>query len=112
MLAFKGGRSRAEPWVKYMFVLMVVSAMGTWFTNRDTQYFGELTVEGLTLRDSIYVLTTELSGGMAALYLGMRFFRDEKDLMLWAKTMALAGLIYSLLLLVEMRAAPRCTSGL
>lgn len=107
MLLSKGGRARAEPWVRPLVVLMVISAFGTYFTNRDTQYFGAVEVGGLSLRDAVYVLTTELSGGMAALYLGMRFFRDESDLSLWVKTMATAGLLYSLLLVVEMRASPQ-----
>jgi len=107
MLLVKGARSRTEWWVQFMFVLMVISAMGTWWTNQDAQYFGELTVEGLTFRDSIYVLTTELSAGFLALYLGMRFFRDESDLLMWAKTMATAGLIYTVFLAIEMRVSPQ-----
>ncbi len=112
VLAFakpKGLNPRVEPWWYVAAIGLFVSLLLTAFTNQDAIYFpgtGAL-LPGHGFKDAGYVVLSTMLGPVPASYMGLRMFRKVDDLRTIVRTLTLAGLIYTVPVLIELRFSPQ-----
>ncbi|WP_432677109.1 hypothetical protein [Nioella aestuarii] len=95
-----------QPVAKVLVLVFIFSPMGTVLTNMDTVQFGSFTLPALRFRSGIAQCINQALL-VAPLLLARNFFHSEEDIrdLMWA--MAIAGLVYSLPLLLEVRLSPQ-----
>ena len=95
-----------NPLAKWLVCLFIVSPMATVLTNMDPVYFGTHGLPALQLREALAMMVQQTLV-ISPLLLARNFLRSESDLkdLLWG--MFLAGLIYSIPMLIEIRLSPQ-----
>jgi hypothetical protein len=107
-LLFAAGRLRAARPGRGPEILVIVALAGGVFTflnNRAPLFFGPVTVPGTAITD-LFVPDVWLVWGVPFL-LGRAFFRQPSDLRLLLACLAVAALVYSPLILLELRLSPQ-----
>lgn len=91
---------------RVLVLVFIFSPMGTVLTNMDPVHFGNFTLPALRLREGLAQCINQAML-VSPFLLARNFFRTDSDLkdLLWA--MALAGLVYSLPMLLEVRLSPQ-----
>jgi hypothetical protein len=100
-------RGKAEWWIWPLLGAAFLAGVMVWQTNLDPLRYGPKLIEPLNFKDGMYVALSGLLGGPLAVYLGMRLFRDERDMDEWLLVLTKLGVIYSLFILVELRFSPQ-----
>ena len=99
-----------DRWVTILAVLSIVGGACTGLTNGDALIFGEagaVVIPAMTVKDGLFVGISEFFPSCVAFYIGYALFRQREDverLLVW---LGVAGLIYSLFAIVEMRMSPQ-----
>ncbi len=89
-----------------LVLLFIFSPFGTVLTNMDPVHFGGFTLPALQLREAVAQCINQALL-MSPMLLARNFLRTDDDIrdLLWA--MLLAGLVYSLPMLLEVRLSPQ-----
>ncbi|MDB4990366.1 MAG: hypothetical protein JWN04_5544, partial [Myxococcaceae bacterium] len=98
---------KVERWWYVIFGLSFVSAMCTYLTNTETITSSVITMQGLNFKDGMYLVIGDVTMGLCATYIAMRCFSAERDITYWIRMLTGAGLIYSVLILIEVRVSPQ-----
>lgn len=85
---------------------LIVSSIATWLNNRDTLVYGPLVLPGHGLREAIWASSVALLDVVLPFYLGQRLFKTTDELKILLRGFAIAGLLYTPLVLAEARIAP------
>lgn len=93
-------------WIKILLLLYVLSPFITVLLNGDRINIGGRILPGLTFHDSISVVVNQWLYILPLLF-GRQFFRTYELQLLMFKTLVIAGLGYSLLMLIEIRISPQ-----
>lgn len=98
--------SPAKSAVRWLLVLVVLSAIMTVMTNRDAQVFGPKVLPPLGIQD----ITTNAGWltlhAVLPFHLGAALFRSPEEVKIFLRNFAIAGLVYMPLVLLEIRLAP------
>lgn len=89
-----------------LMTLMFLNAVMTVFTNLDPLFFGPLYIPGLGVRDLISEVVDTMVL-VAPYFLGRAFFRTPEDHRMLLRSLVLAGLVYTLFVLIEVRLSPQ-----
>lgn len=89
-----------------LVLIFIFSPFGTVLTNMDPVYFGSFSLPALQIREAV-AQSINQALLMSPLLLARNFLRQDDDIrdLLWA--MLLAGLVYSLPMLLEVRLSPQ-----
>lgn len=87
--------------------LLFLSGIVTILTNTDSVTLGVVSLPGSSSYDLVYSSIVTFLTWIPAYYLGFTLFRTKQDLHLILKYFSLAGLVYSLLCLWEIRMSPQ-----
>ena len=93
-------------WVKWLLLLFVISPVITVLLNGDQINIGGRTLFGLTNHDAISTVINQCLA-ILPLIMGRQFFRTYETQLLMFKTLVVAGLFYSILMLFEVRMSPQ-----
>lgn len=93
-------------WVKVLLLVFILSPFITVLLNDDQVNVGGRILPGLTLHDAISVTVNQLLFILPLLF-GRQFFRTYEQQLLMFKTLVIAGLGYSVLMLFEIRMSPQ-----
>jgi hypothetical protein len=99
-----------ERWFLGLCFAALVGGIIMGLTNSDVLIFGraaQVTIPAMTVKDGIGVAIVELFPSCVAFYLGYQLFRGQKDVENALADLGLAGLVYSLFAIVEMRMSPQ-----
>lgn len=91
---------------KTLYILYFVSPIFTVLANSDPFIDGAAYVQGLTLYDVLGVLVSQATD-LILISLGMNYLHDTASRQTFLKWIVILGLIYSLLILVEVRLSPQ-----
>lgn len=94
---------------KTLYILYFVSPIFTVLANGDPFIDGAAYVQGLTLYDVLGVLVSQATD-LVLISLGMNYLHDTASRQTFLKWIVILGLIYSLLILVEVRLSPQLHS--
>ncbi len=89
-----------------LVLVMIVGCFATVMTNGEVLRFGPRIVSSLHLWDALSIGWTFLFTYGLPFFLGRALFRDSRDLRVLLVCLGLAGLVYSLFILVEIRLSP------
>lgn len=98
-------------WAKWLLYLFVISPIITVNLNSDALTIGGRILPGLSFHDAISVTVNNLLF-ILPFFMGSRFFRSYESQLLMFKTLVIAGLGYSILMLYEIRMSPQLHSSL
>ncbi|MCG8555150.1 MAG: hypothetical protein MJD61_07660 [Proteobacteria bacterium] len=87
--------------------LLVIGALGTALTNSNPIFTGGERRPGLTFHDAIGMVVSDTLRVFTPFVLGASLVRTRNDLRFLMRAFAMAGLLYSLLMLVEIRLSPQ-----
>ena len=90
-----------------LIALATIAVYGTVLTNTDPIVHGPVTLPGQTFYDGLVDGMQILATWFPPFYLGRALFRTSKDLNELVRFMALAGLVYSVPILLELRLSPQ-----
>jgi hypothetical protein len=90
--------------IEWLFVGLVLGSIGTVLTNRDPVPFGNA---GLTNRDIISLSAAIVFERWLPFLIGRMLVRNQQELFGLLRAMMIAGLVYSLLCLIEIRLSPQ-----
>jgi hypothetical protein len=99
-----------EPWVLVVTLAMLAGGLGTALTNGDHLSYGTWRVTDLaplTITDGLWIGVVDVLGMALPFFLGGILVRERRDLEELMAFLASAGLLYSLLALIEVRASPQ-----
>jgi len=99
-------RARPGRGLELLILFLAVAGLGTVFTNRDTLVYGSTVLPRLGNYDALSMGIRDVIRYAIPFFLGRAFFRRPSDLRDLLVVLAGAGLIYSLLILWELRMAP------
>lgn len=88
-------------------VVLVLGTIATTLTNKDPLPYGPVTLQGHTLYDAISDATKMILYWWIPFFLGRTVFNSERDLKTLFVALAVAGIVYSLFMFVEMRLSPQ-----
>lgn len=97
---------RVEVWWIPMLILTFTLGIMIWRTNLETLYFGEMVCSGLNFKDGMYLSISALFD-IVVVWVGMKAFRDERDLKDLLNGLVMAGLLCVPLILIELRFSPQ-----
>jgi len=97
--------------LKFLVLLMVIVPFITVMLNGDRVIVGGGFIQGLTLHDGLSALINQLLF-ITPFFIGRQFFRTYEDQLLMFKSLLVAGLIYSIPILYEIRMSPQLHSSL
>jgi hypothetical protein len=100
----------AERWFTFLAFVLLVGALATALTNRDTLRYGRAVVTvlpGLTLKDGFFTGITQSLLHALPFFLGLALVRTAKDLRDLLASFAVAALIYVPFALIEIRLSPQ-----
>lgn len=95
--------------MKFLVLLLVISPFLTVMTNKESILIGQRYLPGLTNYDALSVFINELLF-VLPFFIGRKFFGEYKSQLLLFKMVVVAGLVYSLIILVEARLSPQIHS--
>jgi hypothetical protein len=98
---------RVERWWYYATGGTIVSLFFTGYTNQDPLVYGSVVIPGHNFKDTMYLVISGLLTAVPASYLGMRCFKEARDLKLILIMLAGSGLIYTLPIMIEVRMSPQ-----
>ncbi|HEY6878530.1 MAG TPA: hypothetical protein VI299_10955, partial [Polyangiales bacterium] len=98
---------KPERWWYWLVGLSLVSAIATYKTNPETITSGIVTMTGLNFKDGMYLFMVDITSGLLSAYLAMRCFFGERDIQHWIRLLTGVGLIYGVLILIEVRMSPQ-----
>jgi hypothetical protein len=88
-------------------LLVTIASVATAFTNRDTVAWGSLVLPGLNAHDAASLVVADMLDYGIPFLLALLVFRRRADLVLLLRTLSLAGLVYSVFILIELRMSPQ-----
>jgi hypothetical protein len=103
-------KTPSSGWLPVMALLALVGGCLTGLTNGDALTFtgsGRPPLPGLTLKDGLAVGVSEFFPSLLAVYLGYVLAREARDAERVLVYIAVAGLIYCLFAIVEIRMSPQ-----
>ncbi len=95
-----------HPAAKVLALAFVLSPMGTVLTNPDPVFFGQFRLPGLVFREGIAQCINQALL-LSPMILAQNFLRTDSDLRDLVFAMFIAGLFYSLPMLLEVRLSPQ-----
>ncbi|OQK17031.1 hypothetical protein AU255_03795 [Methyloprofundus sedimenti] len=98
-------------WLKFLVLLMIIAPFITVMLNGDRVIVGGDFIQGLTLHDGLSAVINQLLL-ITPFFMGKQFFRTYEDHLLIFKSLVVAGLIYSIPMLFEIRMSPQLHSWL
>lgn len=98
-------------WVKGLLFIYLISPIITVILNGDRIYIAGRILPELTSHDAISVMISQWLYVLPLLF-GRQFFRTYEQQLLMFKTIVIAGLVYSTLILFEIRFSPQLHSWL
>ena len=99
-----------ERWFLLLALALLFGPIGTVLTNEDVLRYGtykHVVLRGLNLKDGLYTGADQFLHAALPMFLGLSLFRTAKDLRALLAGIAIAGLLYVPLALVEMRMSPQ-----
>ncbi len=99
-----GKYGRGLDWLMW---IMCLGTIGTTLTNRERLIFGSVVLPDLTDYDSVALIVKDLLDLGLPYFLARAVFTRERDLRDFLRVLAIGGLIYSFLCLIEMRLSPQ-----
>jgi hypothetical protein len=98
---------RIGRWVKLSMLLLVGGNVITMFTNSDAIKYGAVNIPAHVPYDAVHVIVEDAFDYVLPLIFGAAMFKDRKELSILLRIVAGAGLVYSVLQLVEIRLSPQ-----
>jgi len=92
--------------VKYLVVLLIVTPFITAALNSDSLIIGGRYIKGLTYYDGFSATINQFLL-ISPFFIGRQFFKTYEHQLLMFKTLVIAGLLYSLPMLFEVRMSPQ-----
>lgn len=92
---------------RVMLLLLFVSPFLTYFVNRRPEVFPAITLPGLSFTDIVQMLFENFLSVYVPFMLGYRFLSHPEQHEMLVKTLLFFGLIYSVLVLWEVRMSPQ-----
>jgi hypothetical protein len=99
-------RSRPFRGIERFYIVMFVAAFMTMWTNRDPLRYGPTIVQGEVFSDFTSDTIRTVAASWMAFHLGRALFKTSRDLVSLCRLLALAGVIYSIPCLFEIRFSP------
>ncbi|MBC8133258.1 MAG: hypothetical protein H7X95_09790 [Deltaproteobacteria bacterium] len=101
--------ARSRPWRGYdLFILVhMLGLLGTTLTNREPIRYGPTVLPGLTFYDFFHNALNVALYWWPPFFLGRNLYRSSKDLKALFAILAIAGVVYSFFLFVEMVMSPQ-----
>ncbi|HEX3698260.1 MAG TPA: hypothetical protein VH374_23010 [Polyangia bacterium] len=99
-------RSHPLRGVEGIFLLSIVVAFMTFLTNRDPLHYGRVVLPGEDLKDLLGEVVQFFVIPWTAFFLGRILFKTSRDLKSLTRLLAISVLIYSALILIEIRTLP------
>lgn len=102
-------KMKAKPFrgPEVLLLLAVVGAFGTIATNGDRLVYGPTVLPALTAYDGLVDSIRILTIWFPPFYLGRTLFTTRRDLHRLVRFMALAGLVYTIPIMLELRLSPQ-----
>jgi hypothetical protein len=91
---------------KFLIILLLIIPFINTFFNSEPMFNGQLWIKGLTLYDAIGQIISQYLE-LLALVIGLSIIKTSEDLEKIVRLLVIAGLIYSLLVLIEIRLSPQ-----
>jgi hypothetical protein len=98
-------------WIKWLLYLYVISPIITVILNNDTVNMGIRILPALSYHDAISITINNILI-ILPLFMGSQYFRSYESQLLMFKTLVVAGLGYSVLMLYEIRMSPQLHSSI
>lgn len=98
-------------WFKRLLILFLISPVITVLLNGERINIGGRILPGLSLHDAISTMVNQWLFILPVIF-GSQFFRTYEQQLLMFKTLVIAGLFYSVLMLFEIRMSPQLHSSL
>ncbi|WP_288356594.1 hypothetical protein [uncultured Cycloclasticus sp.] len=92
--------------VKFLVLLLITAPFISALLNADEMYIGGQFLKGLNLYDGLALMVNQMIPIMA-FFIGRQFFKTYEHQLLIFKTLVIAGLFYSILMLFEVRMSPQ-----
>ncbi|MEO8214806.1 MAG: hypothetical protein ABI560_16515 [Myxococcales bacterium] len=101
--------ARSRPWRGYdlFIVVHMLGLLGTSLTNQDPIHYGPVVLSGLSFYDFVNSALNVALYWWPSFYLGRSLYRTSRDLKTLFVIFAVAGLIYSFFLAIEMAMSPQ-----
>jgi hypothetical protein len=101
--------ARAKPYrgIDLVFIALILVNVGTILTNQDEITYHTTVLPALTTHDLLSSIARDHLSIFVPFLLGRAIFQKPQDLVDFVKVFALAGLVYSLLCLWEVRMSPQ-----
>ncbi|WP_053232013.1 hypothetical protein [Sandaracinus amylolyticus] len=93
--------------VDSFFWLVLIGSIGTALTNPDDVVTGPVVRQGLTTYDAFAGVVKDVLFVFLPFFIGRAMFRTPDDLRVFLKALVVAGLVYSLFALFEIRMSPQ-----
>ncbi len=93
--------------LEFLGIAMSLGSIGTVLTNQDTLVYGPRTIEGLSILEWFTATIDDLLIYTVPFFLGRILFQTSRDLRDLMRTLACAGLVYSLIIVVELQLSPQ-----
>jgi hypothetical protein len=100
------GRSPGSRY-QILLLVLVLGELGTILTNRDPLTYGPVILPGESLYDFLSEVVQEMLLWWVPFYLGLKLFRTSDELRRLFVILAVAGVVYSLFLFIELRMSPQ-----
>lgn len=100
-------RARPMRGVDLFFALVIVAEVGTALTNSDELVTGSVTRRGMTLYDALSGTIKDTLFVFLPFLIGRSMFRSRAELDEFLRILVVAGLVYSVLALYEIRMSPQ-----
>jgi len=92
--------------IKYLVILLIITPFITSALNSDALMIGGRFIKGLTYYDGLSAMINQFLL-ITPFFIGRQFFKTYDDHLLMFKLLVAAGLLYSLLMLFEIRMSPQ-----
>lgn len=93
-------------WLRVLTASIFIAPVFTVLTNRDAIVLPALYLPGLTNHDALSTIVNQILL-VTPFFMGRQFFRTYENQLLMFKTLVIAGLFYSILMLIEIRLSPQ-----
>jgi len=97
--------------IKYLVILLIITPFITAALNSDSLIIGGRYLKGLTYYDGLSATVNQFLL-ITPFFIGRQFFKTYDDQLLMFKLLVIAGLLYSVLMLFEVRMSPQLHSWL
>jgi hypothetical protein len=100
-------RSRPLRGVESSFVILLVGAFMTMWTNRDALHYGPVVLQGESFSDFFSDAVRSVSDPWVVFFMGRAVFKSSRDLVYLCRTMAVAAVCLIIPILIEIRLSPQ-----